>query len=83
MTKRLPPIHSVPDHAVIRYLERARGIDMEAIRDHIRGLVRWGVAAGGDAVVVEGVKFVLDENRVITVMERRWPLQKPEAKRDA
>lgn len=66
------PIPSVPDHAVVRYLERAKGVDIEAIRQHIAGLVRRGVAAGGDAVVIEGVKFVLRENVVVTVLDRRW-----------
>lgn len=75
MTTR-KPIPSVPDHAVIRYLERAKGIDIEAIREHIRGLVRRGVEARGDAVVVEGVKFVLRDNVVVTVMDRRWPAHK-------
>lgn len=82
MTTR-KPIPSVPDHAVIRYLERAKGVDIEAIREHIRGVVRRGVEAGGDAVVAEGVKFVLRDNVVVTVMERRWPAQKREGEPDA
>lgn len=77
-----PPLPSVPDHAVIRYLERAKGVDVQAIRDHIAGLVKRGVAAGGDAVVVEGVKFVLRDNVVVTVVERHWPAQKREADPD-
>lgn len=81
--KKPPPIHSVPDQAVIRYLERARGIDIEAIRAHIRGLVQRGVAAHGDAVVAKGVKFVLRDNVVVTVMKRRWPAFKREDERDA
>lgn len=72
------PLPSVPDHAVIRYLERAKGVDIGAIREHIAGLVKRGVAAGGDAVVVEGVKFVLRENVVVTVLDRQWPAAKRE-----
>ena len=60
----------VSDHAVLRYLERARGIEIAAIRRHIAEQVRRGVERGGSAVIVEGVKFVLVENRVVTVLER-------------
>ena len=27
----------VSDHAILRYLERAHGLDVEAVRDHIAG----------------------------------------------
>lgn len=77
--KRPAPLPSVPDHAVIRYLERAKGVDIEAVRRHIADLVKRGVAAGGDAVVVEGVKFVLRDNVVVTVLDRRWGAIKREA----
>jgi hypothetical protein len=78
--KRLvpPPIPSVSDHAVLRYIERAHGVDIDGIRQHISDLVKRGVAAGGDAVVVEGVKFVLRSNVVVTVLEKEWRLLKPE-----
>lgn len=74
---------SVPDHAVIRYLERAKGVDIDAVRRHIASLVQRGVKANGDAVVVEGVKFVLRGNVVVTVLDRRWPAAKREDARDA
>lgn len=76
--KRPAPLPSVPDHAVIRYLERAKGVDIEAVRRHIADLVKRGVEKQGDAVVVEGVKFVLRDNVVVTVLDRRWHLQKRE-----
>lgn len=83
MTGR-PPIPAVPDHAVLRYLERKHGVDIEAIRQHIRALVTRGVDKKGDAVVIEGVKFVLRGNVVVTVLDRRWPAQKHrEEDRDA
>lgn len=73
-----PPLPSVTDHAVLRYLERAKGVDIEGTRRHIAGLVQRGVAREGVAVIVEGVKFVLNENHVITVLNRRSPAQKRE-----
>lgn len=77
------PLPSVPDHAVLRYLERAKGVDIDAVRRHIAGLVLRGVKANGDAVVVEGVKFVLRGNVVVTVLDKRWPATKREDARDA
>lgn len=77
--KRPAPLPSVPDHAVLRYLQRAKGVDIEAVRRHIADLVKRGVEKQGDAVVVEGVKFVLRDNVVVTVLDRRWHLQKREA----
>jgi len=69
---------SVTDHAVLRYLERKHGVDIEAIRAHIAQLVARGVEKQGDAVVVEGVKFVLRGNVVVTVGQRQWVFSKPE-----
>ena len=76
--KRPAPLPSVPDHAVLRYLQRAKGVDIEAVRRHIADLVKRGVEKQVDAVVVEGVKFVLRDNVVVTVLDRRWHLQKRE-----
>lgn len=70
--KRRPALPSVTDHAMLRYLERTQGVDIAAIRRHIAGRVARGVEHGGSAVIVEGVKFVLVENRVVTVLDRRW-----------
>lgn len=70
--KRRAARPTVSDHAVLRYLERARGMDIEGIRRHIAGLVRNGVELSGEAVIVEGVKFVLVDNSVVTVLERGW-----------
>lgn len=70
MTRVPRPI--VTDHAVLRYIERKHGVDVAAIREHIAGLVARGVERKGNAVVVEGVKFVLKEHFVVTVLERQW-----------
>jgi len=67
------PRPRVTDHAVLRYIERAHGVDVEALRAHIAVLVARGVAEGGSAVIVGGVKFVLERETVVTVLDRRWP----------
>lgn len=61
----------VTDHAVLRYLERAHGVDVAAIRAHIAGLVATGVERGALAVKAENVRFLLIDGRVITVLHRR------------
>lgn len=55
----------VTDHAVIRYLDRVKGLDVEAVRRHI-GAVCSGVRTAR-TVKAEGVEFVISKGCVITV----------------
>ena len=50
----------VTDHAVIRFLERAKGFDIEAVRTHIASLCAQPMAVGAICVRAEGVKFEID-----------------------
>lgn len=56
----------VTDHAVLRYLERAKGFNVEAIRQHIAELCAPYTAVGARTVHAEGVKFELGTGKVIT-----------------
>lgn len=60
----------VSDHAVLRFLERCHGLDVEAIRAEMRHAVETGVRFGASAVICDGVKFVLREETVVTVKLR-------------
>lgn len=60
----VPP---VSDHAIIRYLERAKGFDMEEVRQHIADVCRDAARAGAICVQAEGVKFEITGGRVVTV----------------
>lgn len=62
----------VTDHAVLRYLERAHGLDVEFFRGHIAALTSTGVTNGATGVKVEGVNFVLQGETVVTVLEHHW-----------
>lgn len=68
----------VTDHAILRYLERAHGLDIEAVRNHIASLCATGAELGALAVKVESVKFVLvaagPDTTVTTVVKRHWPI---------
>lgn len=70
------PLH-VTDHAVLRYLERAHGLDVEAVRRHIAERCATGAELRAASVIVERVKFVLAsahaETTVVTVLKARWP----------
>ncbi|MCJ8142948.1 hypothetical protein MKI84_08465 [Ancylobacter sp. A5.8] len=71
MSRRRVP--HVTDHAVIRYLERSRGFDIEAVRREIGRKVARGVEAGACGVVVDGVRFILRDALVVTVMDSGSP----------
>ncbi len=62
----------VTDHAVLRYLERAHGLNIAQLRDHIAGLCTNGARLRARAVIVENVKFMLAGEKVVTVLEREW-----------
>ena len=62
----LEPWHiHVTDHAVIRYLERVKGLDVEATRRHIADVCK-GVRLAR-CVRAEGFDFVIKERCVVTV----------------
>ncbi|MBN9078218.1 MAG: hypothetical protein BGN87_06370 [Rhizobiales bacterium 65-79] len=70
----------VTDHAVLRYLERRHGLDVEALRLHLAGLTVNAVRLGAAAVTVENIKLVLAETRdaqgstsVVTAIPPSWP----------
>ncbi|CAN5612076.1 hypothetical protein BH10PSE5_BH10PSE5_01480 [soil metagenome] len=62
---------TVSDHAVVRWLERVRGVDIEAIRAEILDQGRGQWAAEG-AVYVRvpdlGVSLVADQGRILTIV---------------
>lgn len=73
----------VTDHAVLRYLERAHGLDIDAVRRHLAGRVLNGAHLGAIGVTVENVKLVLRENAgdvyVVTALLPQWPARGPDA----
>lgn len=62
---------SVSDHAVVRYLERTKGIDVESIREEILGYVPEGISASWCAELINidtlGVALVVRDRHVVTV----------------
>lgn len=57
----------VTDHALIRYLERVKRVDVEAIRSHIATLCAPASSVRALSVIAEGVCFQLQKTTVVTV----------------
>lgn len=60
------PVALVTDHAVLRYLERVKGVDVEAARLDLGLKVDAAIEAGAAATVSDGIRYVLVENRLIS-----------------
>ncbi len=65
------PQPHVTDHAIIRYLERVKGVDIEATRQEIADIVRRGVKLGAEAVVLQGMRYRLEGACCVTVIPAR------------
>lgn len=61
----------VTDHCVLRYLERAMGLNIEIVRQHIEGICKGPAAVGAVSVRSEGVRFEIRNNTVLTVAPDR------------
>jgi len=72
MASRSPDDRAVTDHALVRFLERVEGQDVEAIRARLRAMLAECVAVGSDFMVhKEGAVFVIGtEGQVVTVITR-------------
>ena len=59
----------VSDHALIRYLERAMGLNIDSARWAIEHAVREAVASGASSVRSGGLTYMLQGNRVVTIID--------------
>jgi hypothetical protein len=70
-----PPVVRVSDHAIVRWLERVEGLDLDIIRGDISGR-RPAAASGAKVLRRDGHAFILDHGTVVTVLpddRRRLP----------
>lgn len=57
----------VSDHALIRYLERAMGLNIKLVREHMTQVCEPAAAIGAVCVRSEGLRFEIVNNTVTTV----------------
>lgn len=60
----------ITDHAVLRYLERVKGVDIDAVRDEIANKVN--VAAehrGLSAVIIDGFRYAIKRGSVQSIFK--------------
>ncbi len=72
LEKRLRPAPEprISDHAILRFLERAMGIDVASIKKRLLSDdVREAIKAGASAVIVDGVRLKVQDNTIVTVMD--------------
>ncbi len=62
----------VSDHAVLRWLERVEGYDIEALRADIARIAAIGLAHGAPVVIAGRGKIVIADNAVTTVLKSGW-----------
>ncbi|MGL5166658.1 MAG: hypothetical protein ACRC9K_12300 [Afipia sp.] len=73
MKKPRGNIVRVSDHALLRFLERAGGCDVEALRTSIEGSLKRAVSAAaeigtGDLIVnADGLQYIICDGVVVTV----------------
>lgn len=67
----------VTDHAVLRYLQRVGGVDVERVRRHIWNQCRGAVSNGQSAQTVGGITYKIDGGHIVTVLAEKFP--EPEA----
>lgn len=66
----------ITDHALLRYIERAHGVDVEALRKLVADIpqLRAAVAIKARSVSVDGLTYRLSEDgRVVTVQPHQSP----------
>lgn len=58
----------VSDHAVLRYLERVEGLDIERLRREIGARVDLAVDLGACGVIIDGFSYKIEGGVVTTVL---------------
>ena len=60
------PMAHVTDHAVLRYLERVKGVDIDAVRHELGHVVDRAIELGAGAAIIDGIKYVLNDRTIVT-----------------
>lgn len=63
----------VTDHAVVRYLERVEGMDIDALRNVIGHKVAEGIEQGACSVIVDGYRYFISDQSVVSIEMQNRP----------
>jgi hypothetical protein len=58
----------VSDHAVVRWLERREGLDLEAVRARIAAEAKPHIGTVGTVPLGGGLVMLIDRTRIVTIM---------------
>jgi hypothetical protein len=61
----------VTDHALLRWIERQYGLDVEAMRDELHEMTRSSVAACAVGCPAGDLWAVIERGRVVTVVQNK------------
>lgn len=64
-----PSLASVTDHALLRWLERVHGIDIDFFRQQLLDETRDYIATGAATVRKDGVVYIFKNGKLITVLD--------------
>ena len=67
--KHHPARPRISDHAVIRYLERIKGVDIAAVRAEIMALCAHAFETEAQAMVVGGHRYMIARDRTVVTVE--------------
>jgi len=56
------------DHAVVRYLERVRGVDIDKVRADILAVASDAAVLGAKAIRHAGSCYVIDNKTIVTIL---------------
>ena len=62
------PLYHVTDHAIVRYLERVEGVDIETLRRRIGRTVQQGIERDANGVISGGMIYRLRGVSVVTII---------------
>jgi predicted transcriptional regulator len=80
IARREGDMFDVTDHAVLQYLKRVRGYDVESVRDELKQIMAAAVPTGAlrgqaEAYTAEGLVFVVSRRRLVVTV---YPQQQAE-----
>lgn len=68
------PVVRISDHALVRYLQRVGGFDMDRLRAEMAARVNATYVPGAPCVVIDGFRFAVSSDErgpvVTTIMEK-------------